>query len=165
MKALTWHGKRDVRVETVPEPRLQEPTDAIVRVTSSGICGSDLHLYEVMGPFIGQGDILGHEPMGVVEEVGAAVTEVHQSAAPALARLVRENRAGDPAMKLEQARENVFTLTLTSQELSALVAAGRMALEMMEHDPNAPADARELLGRVLREYDSARVRFRDENGR
>jgi threonine dehydrogenase-like Zn-dependent dehydrogenase len=74
MKAVTWHGKRDVRVDTVPDPVLKEPTDAIIRVTSTGICGSDLHLYEVMGPFMGEGDILGHEPMGVVEEVGAEVT-------------------------------------------------------------------------------------------
>ncbi|GAA0207207.1 zinc-dependent alcohol dehydrogenase [Saccharothrix mutabilis subsp. mutabilis] len=76
MKAVTWHGKRDVRVDEVPDPILKEPTDVIVRVTSSGICGSDLHLYEVMGPFIDEGDILGHEPMGVVEEVGAQVTAV-----------------------------------------------------------------------------------------
>jgi threonine dehydrogenase-like Zn-dependent dehydrogenase len=74
MKAVTWHGKRDVRVETVPDPAIREPTDAIIRVTSSGICGSDLHLYEVLGPFMGEGDILGHEPMGIVEEVGSAVT-------------------------------------------------------------------------------------------
>src|SRR4051812_43341528 len=74
MKAVTWHGKRDVRVDTVPDPTIQDPTDAIVRVTSSGICGSDLHLYEVLGPFIGDGDILGHEPMGVVEAVGSEVT-------------------------------------------------------------------------------------------
>ncbi|UJW28247.1 glutathione-dependent formaldehyde dehydrogenase [Saccharothrix sp. AJ9571] len=71
MKAVTWHGKRDVRVDTVDDPKLIEPTDAIIRVTSSGICGSDLHLYEVLGPFMGEGDILGHEPMGIVEEVGA----------------------------------------------------------------------------------------------
>ncbi|MCE6999124.1 glutathione-dependent formaldehyde dehydrogenase [Saccharothrix sp. S26] len=76
MKAVTWHGKRDVRVDTVPDPTLKEPTDIIVRITSTGLCGSDLHLYEVMGPFIDEGDILGHEPMGVVEEVGAEVTEV-----------------------------------------------------------------------------------------
>jgi threonine dehydrogenase-like Zn-dependent dehydrogenase len=76
MRAVTWHGKRDVRVDTVPDPKIEEPTDAIVRVTSSGICGSDLHLYEVMGPFIDEGDILGHEPMGVVEEVGADVTNI-----------------------------------------------------------------------------------------
>ena len=73
MKAVTWHGKRDVRVDSVPDPRLIESTDALIRVTSTGICGSDLHLYEVLGPFMTEGDILGHEPMGVVEEVGAAV--------------------------------------------------------------------------------------------
>jgi threonine dehydrogenase-like Zn-dependent dehydrogenase len=73
MKAVTWHGRRDVRVDTVPDPQIKEPTDAIVRITSTGLCGSDLHLYEVLGPFMGEGDILGHEPMGVVEEVGAGV--------------------------------------------------------------------------------------------
>ncbi len=76
MQALTWHGPRDVRVETVPDPVLQERTDAIVRITSSGLCGSDLHLYELLGPFIDPGSILGHEPMGVVEEVGSAVTSI-----------------------------------------------------------------------------------------
>jgi threonine dehydrogenase-like Zn-dependent dehydrogenase len=73
MRAVTWHGKRDVRVDTVPDPTIQDPTDVVVRVTSTGICGSDLHLYEVLGPFLEAGDILGHEPMGVVEEVGSAV--------------------------------------------------------------------------------------------
>jgi threonine dehydrogenase-like Zn-dependent dehydrogenase len=76
MKAVTFHGKRDVRVDTVPDPKIEQPTDAIVRVTSSGICGSDLHLYEVMGAFMDEGDILGHEPMGIVEEVGSEVTHV-----------------------------------------------------------------------------------------
>jgi threonine dehydrogenase-like Zn-dependent dehydrogenase len=76
MKALAWHGKRDVRVDTVPDPAIEQPTDAIIRVTSSGICGSDLHLYEVLGPFIDSGDVLGHEPMGIVEEVGAEVTHI-----------------------------------------------------------------------------------------
>jgi threonine dehydrogenase-like Zn-dependent dehydrogenase len=76
MRAVTWHGKRDVRVDTVPDPRIQDPTDVIVRITSSGICGSDLHLYEVLGPFLDEGDILGHEPMGVVAEVGPQVTQV-----------------------------------------------------------------------------------------
>jgi threonine dehydrogenase-like Zn-dependent dehydrogenase len=76
MRALTWHGNRDVRVDTVPDPIIKEPTDAIIRVTSSGICGSDLHLYEVLGPFLSEGDILGHEPMGVVEEVGTAVGDL-----------------------------------------------------------------------------------------
>ena len=73
MKAAVWHGKRDVRVDEVPDPRIQEPTDAIIRVTSSGLCGSDLHLYEPLSPFMTEGDILGHEPMGIVEEVGSAV--------------------------------------------------------------------------------------------
>ncbi|MEU0914616.1 zinc-dependent alcohol dehydrogenase [Streptomyces althioticus] len=76
MKALTWQGKRDVRVETVPDPKIEEPTDAIIRITSSGLCGSDLHLYEVLTPFMTPGDILGHEPMGIVEEVGAAVPDL-----------------------------------------------------------------------------------------
>ena len=76
MRALTWHGKRDVRVDTVPDPTIQDPTDVIVEITSAGISGSDLHLYEVLGPFLDAGDILGHEPMGVVAEVGPGVTEL-----------------------------------------------------------------------------------------
>jgi threonine dehydrogenase-like Zn-dependent dehydrogenase len=76
VRALTWHGKRDVRVENVPDPDIREPEDVIIRITSSGVCGSDLHLYEVMGPFMGEGDILGHEPMGIVEETGPEVREV-----------------------------------------------------------------------------------------
>lgn len=73
MKAVTWHGKRDVRVERVPDPTIEQPTDAIVRVTCTGLCGSDLHLYELFGPFLEPGDILGHEAMGIVEAVGADV--------------------------------------------------------------------------------------------
>jgi len=76
MKAVTWQGRRDVRVEEVPDPAIEESTDAIIRVTSSGLCGSDLHLYEVLGPFLEPGDILGHEPMGVVEEVGSEVEQI-----------------------------------------------------------------------------------------
>ncbi|MFF0593635.1 zinc-dependent alcohol dehydrogenase [Streptomyces antibioticus] len=76
MKAVTWQGKRDVRVETVPDPEIQEPTDAVIRITSTGLCGSDLHLYEVLTPFMTPGDILGHEPMGIVEEVGAGVPDL-----------------------------------------------------------------------------------------
>jgi threonine dehydrogenase-like Zn-dependent dehydrogenase len=76
MKAVVWHGKRDVRVEEVPDPTIEDPTDAIVRVTATGLCGSDLHLYEVLGPFMEPGDILGHEPMGIVEAVGAEVTSI-----------------------------------------------------------------------------------------
>ena len=76
MKAAVWHGKRDVRVDTVPDPVIQLPTDAIVRITTTGLCGSDLHLYEILGPFMAEGDVLGHEPMGIVEEVGSEVTGV-----------------------------------------------------------------------------------------
>ena len=61
MKAVTWHGKQDVRVDNVPDPTIQEPNDAIVRITTTNICGSDLHLYNVLGPFIDEGDILGQE--------------------------------------------------------------------------------------------------------
>jgi threonine dehydrogenase-like Zn-dependent dehydrogenase len=74
MRAVTWHGRGDVRVETVPDPTIQDQTDVIVEITSSGICGSDLHLIEVMAPFMTVGDVMGHEPMGVVREVGKEVT-------------------------------------------------------------------------------------------
>ena len=73
MKAVTWQGRRKLSVDTVPDPIVLEPTDAIVRVTSTAICGSDLHLYELLGPFLDAGDILGHEAMGVVVEIGDAV--------------------------------------------------------------------------------------------
>lgn len=76
MKALTWQGLNEVAVEEVPEPRIEEPTDAIVRVTSTAICGSDLHLYGVLAPYLKPGDILGHEFMGVVEEIGADVGDL-----------------------------------------------------------------------------------------
>lgn len=76
MKAVTWQGKRTISVDEVPDPVIEQPTDAIIKVTSSGICGSDLHLYEVLGPFMDKGDILGHEPMGVVQEVGSKVTHI-----------------------------------------------------------------------------------------
>jgi threonine dehydrogenase-like Zn-dependent dehydrogenase len=76
MKAVTWQGRRDIRTKEVPDPRIEQPNDAIVRVTSSGLCGSDLHLYETLGPFMSEGDVLGHEPMGVVEEVGSEVGDL-----------------------------------------------------------------------------------------
>jgi threonine dehydrogenase-like Zn-dependent dehydrogenase len=78
MRALAWHGKRDVRVIDVPDPVIQHDTDAIIRVTTTAICGSDLHLYEVLGPFMNPGDVLGHEPMGIVEEVGKGVTHIQR---------------------------------------------------------------------------------------
>ena len=76
MRAVVWHGRRDVRVDEVPDPVVQDPGDAVIRVTSTNICGSDLHLYEVLGAFMNEGDVLGHEAMGVVEEVGAGVTAI-----------------------------------------------------------------------------------------
>jgi threonine dehydrogenase-like Zn-dependent dehydrogenase len=63
-------------VTEVPDPRIEEPTDAVVRITSTAVCGSDLHLYEVLGPYLKPGDVLGHEPMGIVEEVGPEVTRL-----------------------------------------------------------------------------------------
>ncbi len=76
MKAVVWHGKEDVRVDSVSDPKIQEPTDAIVRITSTAICGSDLHLYSKLSPIMRAGDILGHEPMGIVEEVGGEVQHI-----------------------------------------------------------------------------------------
>ena len=76
MRALTYHGAKDVRVDNVPEPKLQEKDDVILRVTATAICGSDLHLYRGKMPATEEGDIFGHEFMGVVEEVGSEVTAV-----------------------------------------------------------------------------------------
>ncbi|TWD81454.1 threonine dehydrogenase-like Zn-dependent dehydrogenase [Kribbella amoyensis] len=76
MKALTWQGKRRIEYGEVPDPKIEEPNDAVIRVTSTGVCGSDLHLYEVMAPFLDPGDVLGHEPMGIVEEVGSGITNL-----------------------------------------------------------------------------------------
>lgn len=76
MKAVTWQGTEHVSVDDVPDPRIEEPTDAIVRITSTAICGSDLHLYKVLTPFMEEGDIIGHEPMGIVEAVGTGVTHI-----------------------------------------------------------------------------------------
>ncbi|MEU2234489.1 zinc-dependent alcohol dehydrogenase [Streptomyces vietnamensis] len=76
MKAVTWQGRRKIEVATVPDPRIIDPTDAVIEVTTTGLCGSDLHLYEVLGPFLDAGDVLGHEPMGVVAEVGPEVRDL-----------------------------------------------------------------------------------------
>jgi threonine dehydrogenase-like Zn-dependent dehydrogenase len=76
IKALTWQGNHNVAVTDVPDPRIEEPSDAIIKVTSTAICGSDLHLYGVLGPYLQPGDVLGHEAMGVVEEVGSAITNL-----------------------------------------------------------------------------------------
>jgi threonine dehydrogenase-like Zn-dependent dehydrogenase len=73
MRAVTWQGAKDIRVEQVPDPKIETDTDIVIRVTSTGLCGSDLHLYEVLAPFMEPGDILGHEPMGIVEATGSSV--------------------------------------------------------------------------------------------
>lgn len=78
MRALTYHGARDVRVESVPDPIIQAPDDVILRVTATAICGSDLHLYRGKMPATQEGDIFGHEFMGIVEEVGPEVTQVQK---------------------------------------------------------------------------------------
>ena len=71
MRALVWHAAKDVRCDTVPDPKIEDPRDAIIKVTSTAICGSDLHLYDGYMPGMESGDVLGHEPMGEVVEVGA----------------------------------------------------------------------------------------------
>jgi threonine dehydrogenase-like Zn-dependent dehydrogenase len=76
MRALTWQGNEHVEVTDAPDPTIQGPNDIIIRVTSTAICGSDLHLYGVLGPYLKPGDVLGHEPMGLVEETGADITNL-----------------------------------------------------------------------------------------
>ena len=71
MKALTWHGKNDIRCESVPDPKIEHGRDAIIKVTACAICGSDLHLFDGVIPSMEKGDVLGHETMGEVVEVGA----------------------------------------------------------------------------------------------
>ena len=73
MKAVTWQGRQDMQVVEVPDPVIEQPTDVLVEITSTGLCGSDLHLYDPLTPFMTSGDIVGHEPMGIVREVGSAV--------------------------------------------------------------------------------------------
>ncbi|HEY2775225.1 MAG TPA: zinc-dependent alcohol dehydrogenase [Candidatus Binatia bacterium] len=76
MRAVCWYGTGDIRVEDVPDPEIVQPTDAIVRITSTAICGSDLHIYDGIVPTMEKGDILGHEPMGEVVEIGSAVARL-----------------------------------------------------------------------------------------
>src|SRR3546814_6833497 len=90
MRALTWHGTHDVRVDTVPDPEIVNPLDAIIKVTSTAICGSDLHLYDGVIPGVLSGDILGHEFMGEVVETGSGSTlrsEEHTSELQSLMRI------------------------------------------------------------------------------
>ena len=76
MKALFWNGKNDVRVETVPDPKIEHPRDAVIKITSTAICGSDLHLFDGYQPTMEKGDVLGHENMGEVVEVGSGVSNL-----------------------------------------------------------------------------------------
>jgi len=76
MKALCWYGTNDVRIDTVPDPKIRDPRDAVVKITATAICGSDLHLYDGFMPTMEKGDVLGHEPMGEVVEVGSAITNL-----------------------------------------------------------------------------------------
>jgi len=78
MRAICWHGKGDMRVDTVDDPRIEDPRDVIVRITSTAICGSDLHLFDFFVPFMKPGDVIGHEPMGIVEEVGRDVKHLQK---------------------------------------------------------------------------------------
>ena len=76
MKALTWHGRNDLRIDNVPDAKIEDDGDVVIRITATGICGSDLHLMTEAAPALKSGDVLGHEPMGVVEEVGRGVTKL-----------------------------------------------------------------------------------------
>src|SRR5215210_7332877 len=96
MKALCWHHKGDVRVDTVPDPEIVDPTDAIVRITATAICGSDLHIYDGCTPTMEEGDILGHEPMGEVVAVGSAVTSSSSAIASSSSSPSPAGHAGSP---------------------------------------------------------------------
>ena len=128
MKALCWHGTSDVRVDNVPDPRIEDPCDAIVKITRSGICGSDLHLLNGYMPTMEKGDILGHEPMGIVVEVGRdqAVAEVRVRGVVVRARLVvdEQQRARIRAVKGDQGagiRGGAGSqATLTDQDATAI---------------------------------------------
>jgi len=76
VKAVTWQGTRNMQVTEVPDPKIEEPSDVIIKITSTALCGSDLHLYETLAPFMEPGDVVGHEPMGMVEEVGSSVSNL-----------------------------------------------------------------------------------------
>src|SRR5215204_5275762 len=78
IKALCWYGTNDVRIDTVPDPKILDPRDAVVKITSTAICGFDLHLYDGFMPTMEKGDVLGHENMGKIVEVGSAVKNLKQ---------------------------------------------------------------------------------------
>jgi NADPH:quinone reductase-like Zn-dependent oxidoreductase len=94
MRALCWHGKGDVRVDTVPDPKIQHPRDAVIKITACAICGSDLHLFDGYQPTMESGDILGHENMGEVIELGSEVTNLKMVIASSFHSLLAAVSAG-----------------------------------------------------------------------
>ena len=109
MKALAYHGKEDVRVDNVPDPMIEAPDDIILRVTATAICGSDLHLYRGKMPQTKDGDILGHEFMGIVEEVGPEVTAVKKGDRVVVPFVIACGECFFCAMDLHAACENTNT--------------------------------------------------------
>ncbi|MCO5571885.1 hypothetical protein L7F22_025633 [Adiantum nelumboides] len=132
MRALTWHGRRDVRVDTVPDPVIERPDDVVVQITSSGLCGSDLHLYEVLAPFLTPGDVLGHEPMGVVAELRALLDVRARPAVPV--RDHPEPRAGHRRVPVRLHRA-----LRAGARRAGRVPAG--AVRQLAADPGAPGTA------------------------
>jgi threonine dehydrogenase-like Zn-dependent dehydrogenase len=134
MRAVVWHGKNDVRVDNVPDPTIEESTDAIIRVTSSAICGSDLHLYTKLWPVMEEGDVLGHEAVGVVLEVGPDVTHVE---------------AGDRVVipfniscgKCSQCQDGMYSQCETTQNTATRKAASLFGYtKLYGHVPGAQAE-------------------------
>ena len=160
MRALTWQGKRERRASRRCRTRSSsEPTDAIIRVTSTAICGSDLHLYEVLGPYLHPGDILGHEPMGIVEEVGAEVTHIKPGrprgrAVQHLLRALLDVRArpvrpvrDDPGPRAGQGRRAVRlhrALRVGAGRPGRVPAGARRPTSGRSRCPTAPPDERFL---------------------
>ena len=134
MRAVVWHGKNDVRVDDVADPVIEEPTDAVIGVTSTAICGSDLHLYSKLWPVMDEGDILGHEAMGVVLEVGPDVTDIQ----PGDRVVVPFNIS---CGKCSQCQDGMFSQCETTQNTEARKAASLIGYtKLYGHVPGAQAE-------------------------
>ncbi|MEA2687253.1 MAG: hypothetical protein QOE93_2448 [Actinomycetota bacterium] len=134
MRAVVWHGKNDVRVDNVDDPRIEEPTDAVIRVTSSAICGSDLHLYTKLWPVMEEGDILGHEAMGEVLEVGPSVTHI----APGDRVVIPFNVSCGWCL---QCQDQMYSQCETTQNLEGRKAASLIGYtKLYGHIPGAQAE-------------------------